>query len=575
MIMKKNIFIIIIFISISSLRAQEISNSFPHTLPFENISVKGEMKARALANFSRMERDKYLPQSLFITEEQSGGWPGDTEGRTILALTLLSQATHRAPQYLDEIMRIYPTKLNKSGYFGKNYSDTISEQQLSSHGWVLRALSEYYLWKKDPKTLEMIQQIIQNLALPTKGQHALYPIDPSKRTHTGSYSGTHQKAVGKWILSTDIGCDYIFLDGLVQAYQLQKSPELKALIEEMIDRFLQVDLIAIKAQTHATLTALRALMRFYEMTGELKYLIETQKRFELYLHEGMTENYENYNWFGRPEWTETCAVIDSYMVAFSLWRFTGKTEYLDYAQRIYYNGICVEQRHNGGFGSQNCAGAKDEFLNVKITDVHWCCTMRGGEGLSRAIENLFYVDKQAIYFPFFASAEVKIPFGDKQLVLEEITDFPYKPEVKLVVKENSLNFEPNLKFFVAPFFKNPKIYLNKKQLKFNTINGFATVKIALKKDDIIRFTFNMKVQKNNPVNNNTLKNYQVYNYGPLLLGTTDTNSYKLNENEKFVQQSPLVFKSKTSKLVLKPIMHVMDSTVNKESKYCRKVLFKQ
>ena len=103
---KKNILAgIVLIISCQSLISQAKFENIPHTLAFENITVKGEMRTRALANFDRLERDKYLPQNLFITETQSGGWPGDTEGRTILALTLLAQATHRTPKYLSEITR--------------------------------------------------------------------------------------------------------------------------------------------------------------------------------------------------------------------------------------------------------------------------------------------------------------------------------------------------------------------------------------------------------------------------------------------------------------------------------------
>jgi len=571
--MKKILILGAVIFSISFLNAQ-LMKKYPHTLPYSNITIQGELKSRALANFGRMERDKYLPGNLFVTEAQSGGWPGDGEGRTILGLTLLSQATHRTPLYLHEIMKILPTKLNAQGFFGTNYGDSVCEQQLSSHGWVLRALSEYYLWKKDPAVLKMIDAIVQNLALPTKGQHKVYPINPAERIHTGSYSGTNQASIGKWILSSDIGCDYIFLDGLIQVYQISPSAQLKDLIEEMINRYLEVDLLAIKAQTHASLTAMRALLRYYEITGEQKYLFEVQKRFDIYLHEGMTENYENYNWFGRPEWTESCAVIDSYMVAFGLWRFTDNSEYLEYAHRIYYNGMCFEQRFNGGFGSQNCTGSKNTSLSVEVTDVSWCCTMRGGEGLSRAIENLYYVDERSITIPFFESSLALVPFGNNHIILEEISEFPYKPYVKFIVNETTLDFTPEIKFYVPPYAKNVIIWLNEKAIKSTIKNGFAILHTKLKKGDVLIYKFESEVYHKPTINKNTLKGYDVYLYGPLLLGTKDTVEYSLDKNEKFTQLKALTFKSNRSNLILEPIIHMMDSTVTKEANYNRKVLFK-
>jgi len=572
--MKIFLILIAITLPICSLNAQSISEKFSHTLPFENITIKGDLKIRALANFDRLERDKYLPENLFVTEAQSGGWPGDSEGRTILALTLLSQATHRTPKYLSQIMQILPSKLNGQGFFGTNHRDTVAEQQLSSHGWVLRALSEYYIWKKDENTLKIINTMIQNLALPTMGQHKIYPINPSERKHSGSYSGTTSTKVGKWMLSSDIGCDYIFLDGLTQFYQIKPKRQLKELIEEMINRFLEVDLVAIKAQTHASLTALRSILRYYEITGEKKYLDQVQKRFDIYLSEAMTENYENYNWFGRPEWTESCAVVDSYIVAFALWRFTGNTDYLEYAHRIYYNGICFEQRFNGGFGSQNCTGAKNPFITVAITDVHWCCTMRGGEGLSRAIENLFYIQNQSIIIPFFASAEVDIPFSKQHIIIEEVTKFPYNTNIQFIVKETTLDFIPELKFYIPHYAKNIEIELKGRPLKIKKENGFAIIKEKLVKGDIITYRFITDVYSRQTLNNNSLKEYFAFQYGPLLLGTKDSNDIRLNKNEKFTRLDSISFKSEYSGLILQPIIHLIDSSVTKEANYKRKILFK-
>ena len=71
-----------------------------------------------------------------------------------------AQATHREPVYLDEMIKMLPNKLNVKGYLGPLQGDTLDEQQLSGHGWFLRALCEYYLWKKDDNVKKYIQDII-------------------------------------------------------------------------------------------------------------------------------------------------------------------------------------------------------------------------------------------------------------------------------------------------------------------------------------------------------------------------------------------------------------------------------
>jgi len=215
--------------------------SYPPPLPvdFEQIHVKGELLERAMKNFDRLEADIYFPRNVFPKKQQgpSEGWPGDKEGRTILALVPEAQATHRTPLYLEEMIRILPEKLNKKGYLGPLSQDTIDEQQLSGHGWLLRGLCEYYQWKRDPKVRNYILGIINNLALPTNGCHKDYPITPAGRiSNTGGMAGTSTNVVNHWKLSTDVGCDFIFMDGVVQAYRLFPSRELKALIDEMMSR---------------------------------------------------------------------------------------------------------------------------------------------------------------------------------------------------------------------------------------------------------------------------------------------------------------------------------------------------
>ena len=61
-------------------------------------------------------------RSADIYSVESGGWPGDWEGRTILALTLLHQITGKEPAYLAEILEELPHHLNEKGYLRQIYA---------------------------------------------------------------------------------------------------------------------------------------------------------------------------------------------------------------------------------------------------------------------------------------------------------------------------------------------------------------------------------------------------------------------------------------------------------------------
>ena len=92
-------------------------------------------------------------------------------------------------------------------------------------------------------------------------------------------------------LSTDIGCAYMCLDGLSRAYRDLDIPELKDLLEEMIEAFAAIDFVGISMQTHATLSGIRGILCFYEALGDARYLEMAKRLFSLYERQGMTENY--------------------------------------------------------------------------------------------------------------------------------------------------------------------------------------------------------------------------------------------------------------------------------------------
>jgi len=559
----------------NTLFSQPVQRNPISCIAFDQVQVGGELLSRLTRNFNRLEEEKYRPAKVYLSEEQSGWWPGDTEGRTILGLTLDAQATGREPCYLDSIIALFPQKVNPKGYFGTIYPDSLfDEQQLSSHGWVLRGLCEYYLWKKDPEVLLYINRIINNLILPTKGFQSLYPIDTAGRRHEGKQIGNRINARrGNWILSTDIGCDFIFLDGVVQAYQVTQREELKPVIEEMIGRFKRIDLEAIKAQTHASLTGMRALLRYYQSTGDTSLLHQVEKDYTLYRTVARTENYENYNWFGLPKWTEPCAVVDSYILSVWLWMYTGNPLYLEDAHHIYYNALGFEQRANGGFGTNSCLGAGSPFLKVDLDEAHWCCTMRGGEGLSRVAQYSYFTGNESVYIPFFENSTVRLFFGKDSLVLQQKTDYPYQGKVLLKVIASSLTFTPDIYFFAPSWVSNPHLTLHGKPVKFTAGRDFIVCTRKLHTGDSIEYSFRIKSGEEPLDNPNSLKGYHKFYYGPLLLGKVGKEEIQLPRGLQFKPEGK-VFKAINNSVMLTPVHHLLNKEVNKESGYMIQVLFK-
>ena len=403
-------------------------------VPAGAVRTGGELAERLDRNFDRLEDEMYLPDSVFHSRLWQS-WPGDAQGRIVLGLVCDARASGREPLYLQTILDHYPQFMNEQGYFGPVFDGVLNEQQLSGNGWVLRGLCEYYEWTGDPVALDRIRAIVDGLFMHGKGVFKDYPIDPeARRRNLGDAIGEIVYNDAQWVLSSDIGCVFIGMEGLIHAYKLIGGAELKELIDELIARFLEVDLVGIRAQTHASLTACRGLIRYAEITGDESYIAEVQKRWELYRQYGMTEGYQNYNWFCRYDtWSEPCAVVDSYMVAVQLWQHTGDPKYLDQAELIYYNGLCHDQRENGGFGCDFCPSLHTHRhdLAVRTDEASWCCTMRGAEGLASAARYSFFRQGGDLIVPFYRDCV----FDWDGIRVSEQTNYPFDPE------EGEISFE--------------------------------------------------------------------------------------------------------------------------------------
>lgn len=508
----------------------------------EAIRVNGELGKRLARNFDRMETPLYQPDQVFWSEEESGGWPGDKEGRTILALTLLQRATGRKALYLDSIMARLPKALNEKGYLGSVFEEA-DEQQLSGHGWLLRGLCEYYVMTGDSAVLDIAGGIVDGLFLPLKGKLETYPVEPSARiAGTGDMSGSLQDISGGWRLSSDIGCLFIGMEGLIHYYTLRPSPEVKELIESMLSLFMSLDLKAIKAQTHASLTALRGVMRYMDFTGDRRWLPEVESRWQLYCVDGMTENFENFNWFDRFDtWTEPCAIVDSFMLAVQLWKAIGNPAYLDMADAIYYNGLCHTQRANGGFGCDKPVGPAFEDISVHADEAHWCCTMRGGEGLAKVAQYSYFQKGDTILIPLLRDSELTL--SGKDLHLTQRSGYPFGGDVTLSASGADAD-DYVVGIHIPAYMDAPSFSIAGELLSGVKEDGFLYVGARRLKEGELKIGYEVKMD------------------------TLDSGA----SCHKFMM-GPLMMGREVDSIGLSPLYHLMDPKVSIGNGYSKKVLF--
>jgi len=510
------------------------------------LTMYGELAMRANLNFARLEGARYWPETIFEMDQHA--WPADWEGRTMLALTMHAQTTKREPAFLDEILDGTLARLNEKGYIGPVYPDGVThEQAMAGHSWMLRAMIEYFNWKKVPepaqaaKARTIITSIINGLYIPQTENYADYPVIEPERYADPRWILSHQQSKTKSHAGTsDCGCAFIALDGATAAYELLGDEKLKPLIENMISSYEILPRETLHVQTHATLSGIRGILRYYRITGEQKYLDLAVSTFDVYKSKAWTDHYANYNWFGLPRWTEPCAVIDSFIISQELWEITGEEGYLKDAHHILYNAIAHAQRANGTFGTDQCVGAKIKqrkeisdgtpweesdkailFARALTYEVYWCCNMRGGDGLSRAAQYAFYTEGNTVTIPYFHSCKAELELESGILTLREKAHYPASGKVTFQCLENTAG-KVTLKFFAPEAWSSgaaSQVLVNGSRVQTGYENGFVTASVELKADDELVFDSEIKFytfDSHECMNNS--KDHFSFRHGPMMLG---------------------------------------------------------
>ena len=405
----------------------------------DSVRVSGEWQYRLQLNAARLNGPEYLPPAVFSSFPAGAyGWPADMEGRTLLALTLHGRIAGASAAKAQALLDGYVHRAGSDGVAGEVQSGVADEQQLAGHSWLLRALCEYWLWTGSERVRATAERVVDRLYAPLERAYACYPVAGADRRSVGGQPiGAHTgQVVDGWRLSGDTGCAFIALDGITHALELFGGTRTLTVAHAMARRFLQIDPVALRFQTHASLTACRGLLRLWRLTGEADYLKAVQSLTRRYLRTAVTATCENHNWFGRPEWTEPCAVVDSYMLCTQLWAATGDTDWMEYAHRILYNGLGAGLRPTGAFGCNCCTGADRPELtpHAGCYEVTWCCTMRGAEGLTSAMRDVLHAANEGRYRVLhYADGLFSAGHGSDTLQLRMRTGYPLQGTAHMTV----------------------------------------------------------------------------------------------------------------------------------------------
>lgn len=532
----------------------------PDPLPFGAVAPAGDLQRRCALNFSRLHDEPFRFDAM-VKANTAAEAPGDWIGRELLALSVLGQTLRFEPLYLEEIMARLPSALNPRGYIGPVHAaGTADENQVGGHNGLLRGLCEYYLWKRDPRALAVIRSVVANLMLPTRGLYAAYPDEKLAKLADGRPIGLTVKNEGAWVgLSTDIGTVFFTLDALTQVYSIDPTPGLRDLIETMIARYARLDVRRIGAQTHCTLSALRGIFRWWEEADPRPELLTlVRERYRLYRGHAETEHYANYNWFGRPEWTEACGVVDSFLLAVQLWRATGEADYLHTAHRVYFNALCYGQRPNGGFGCDLCVGAGGRVQlapHPKIFEAPWCCSMRGAEGLARAAQfNLMTDGTGRVWAPFYFEGDYALQWAEGGVALRCTSEYPQAGRVQWTVLRGTAAAK-TWHFLVPPGVapRGMKLTRDGAAVELRAAAGFVAAELKLAAGEVLALDFPLALAVEQPATETLPAGYHRFCHGPLLLGAERADEVGLEADDEFASLGRGRYQCRRTGTLLVPI----------------------
>lgn len=240
------------------------------------------------------------------------------------------------------------------------------------------------------------------------------------------------------------------LDGLSHYYQITEDTETASLIKELQMSLDKIDVVALKAQTHCCLTAARGFLRMYHVTKDISFLNSAINIADKYMKYGMTDTYQNYNWWGREDtWTEPCAIVDSLIVMTELYKITKDEKYRTLAARIWHNGFAALQVGNGGAGTNTAVNTGQPLLYSLMYEAYFCCTMRLAEGLCYANENkhILYAETGAL------QKDSKGRYMNGDIIYAEVitgSDFEGNLAGNEIIECDGIKLQPLLKYYLLP-----------------------------------------------------------------------------------------------------------------------------
>ena len=302
---------------------------------------------------------------------------GDVSGRFLEIASLTSDPAHPSPQTLPGLLATVTKYQKPDGHFGAdvNWTNTTAVMTkgtpiLWGNTRMLVGLTTAYERFQDPQILAAARKL---------GDFYVHTADifcdPSRQAAFHASTG--------YAAGFDT-CYFPAIESLMRLYFLTRDDSYLQLAERMAPLFYQWDHLPLP-HTHGNLCAQYGLLLLYEATGDASYLAHVESRWAEMVQAGYVcpTGGVGEKFMPNSPRDEGCAECDWLRVTLRLWALTGKSQYLNMADREIHNEYLANQFPNGGFGHRflesDAKGVR--ALGKHSQEAIWCCVFHGTLGL--------------------------------------------------------------------------------------------------------------------------------------------------------------------------------------------------
>jgi DUF1680 family protein len=200
--------------------------------------------------------------------------------------------------------------------------------------------------------------------------------------------------------------------------------------------------------------------------------------------------------------------------------------------------------------------------------------MRGGEGLSRVAQSMFFTDDDGVYLTHFNDAEATLNFGDRGTIrLREETGYPFTNGVKITVVSRDAKSSLKIRLLAPSWLENPNIKLNGRTSEARLEQGFVILDGTFKSGDVIEYDFTQKSGSMAAACAATPAGWRKLFYGPLLLATANDADPQLPKDIHVTPAADHRFAVNGTNVTLGTVYRLLDPQVVEKPRFGVRMLF--